>query len=640
VDQLNTAAIVAFKMSQDIQRQSVRVGSVVFVTVLFLRIFVLGRLSASPFLLPSGGDMYFYNDWAQRILHGRSSDQLAFYGLPGYAYLLAFLYWIFGYNPFLPGLFQALLDSGTALLVYHIVTLLVPAEERSSAVIVASRVWPLKLVQKRQAVAFVAALGWGLFVPGQAYSAILMPTAWVVFSFWFVVWRVIHKKTALPALECLLLGLLIGITATAVATILFLIPFVLTALYLRRATNRPKQALMGATSLIIGVIAGTSPCWVRNYFIAHDPVILSAHSGINFWIGNNPEANGYPHFPPGLRAGQAAMLEDSIGTAEAAVGRPLKRSEVSAYWSNQVKNYIAQHPVAWSRLLLLKLRNVWSAFQYDDLSIVTSLRESGTILPGPYFGVIAALAFPGIVLLWCTSVAARWMVAAILLHVAALLITFVTERYRLAIVPGLLSFAAAGLFIFWRSLIGAQPARVAVYLLLLAAATIFTSWPQRNPALWALDAYNSGWQALEAGNLSGAEKKLLLARAYVPTNAETNFALGNLKLAQGEQDSANSLYLTTLQLDQNHRGALNNLGVMALNSCNYDFAENWFRRAEQLDPRNPKTHFLLATTLFAKGNYDDAQAEIAAAIALAPDQTEFKDLRNKIAKSKRPSMTN
>ena len=64
--------------------------------------------------------------------------------------------------------------------------------------------------------------------------------------------------------------------------------------------------------LLVGVGIGTAPCWVHNYVVTRDPVLLSAHSGINFWIGNNPSANGYPRFPPGLHAGQAAMLQDSI----------------------------------------------------------------------------------------------------------------------------------------------------------------------------------------------------------------------------------------------------------------------------------------------------------------------------------------
>ena len=64
--------------------------------------------------------MYFYNDWALRILHGQWTDHLAFYGLPLYAYLLAGIYKICGYTPFVPGVIQAALDAGTAVLIFRI----------------------------------------------------------------------------------------------------------------------------------------------------------------------------------------------------------------------------------------------------------------------------------------------------------------------------------------------------------------------------------------------------------------------------------------------------------------------------------------------------------------------------------------
>src|SRR5207248_6189654 len=191
--------------------------------------------------------------------------------------------------------------------------------------------------------------------------------------------------------------------------------------------NRGIRTLAARSALLLGgLVLGTSPCWIHNYVIARDPVFLSAHSGINFWIGNNPEANGYPRFPPGLRAGQAAMLEDSINAAESAAGRPLKRSEVSAYWSDKAGNYIAHHPNDWLKLLLIKLRNFWSAFQYDDLSIITSLRQEHIILPGLYFGIVAAFALPGILLAWRISILSRSVTAAIFLHITAHLPDFVT----------------------------------------------------------------------------------------------------------------------------------------------------------------------------------------------------------------------
>src|SRR5712691_6783479 len=373
-------------------RFSFGVGHLIFLGVFVLRLWVLLQLTHSALLLPTRGDMHFYNDWARDILYGQSTQPLAFYGLPGYAYLLAFLYKLFGENPFVPGLLQASVDAGVAVLIYQICL----------RVFVSVRSTSLTGNLSPRLIGLFAAFGWALFVPAQAYSVVLMPTAWFVLVFWFVVWRVVRRDNGPSAKECFLLALLIGITATAVATIVAVVPLILAALFLRlKKENALWRALTARCALLsAGLALGTSPCWIHNYFIAKDPVVLSAHSGINFWIGNNPESTGYPRFPPGLRAGQAAMLQDSITQAEAAAGHSLKHAEVSRYWSAKAKMFIADHFSDWVKLIGLKLRNFWNAFQYDDLSIITILREQGVIFPGLYFGAVAALAIPGIFFAW------------------------------------------------------------------------------------------------------------------------------------------------------------------------------------------------------------------------------------------------
>jgi Tfp pilus assembly protein PilF len=589
----------------------------VFAGVLLIRVAVLARLTISPYLLPARGDMHFYDDWAQRILSGQLTDHLAFYGLPGYAYLLAALYKLAGYGPFVPALLQALLDAGTAMLIYKVSVGIFPGTTKRQA----------------QIAGLVAAAGWAFFVPAQTYAAILMPTAWVVFIFWLIVWRIISRKNAPTGWEALILGLLVGLTATAFATILFLIPLLIGAIVLKPAISTHSQfgtRISALVLLFLGAAAGTSPCWVHNCLIARDRVFLSAHSGINFWIGNNPSANGYPRFPPGLRAGQAAMLQDSIDAAESAAGHSLKRGEVSHYWSAKARDYIERYPAAWLRLLGLKLRTFWSAFQYDDLSIITILREQGVTFPGIYFGLVAAFALPAMVLGWKTARAGRWVTSAIALQMLALLPVFTTERYRLPVVPGLLVFAAFGLVMFFNNMAAAKFRPALSYIVLLAISAVFISWPQRDPSLWALDAYNSGWQALESNNLALAEKKLAVAYAYVPDNSETLFALGNLRLAQQKTDDALAYYWAVLSIDPKHKGALNNLGVIALDARDYANAESWFRRAAQIDPANAKTHFLLAKTFLGKGNREAAQAEIDAALRLKPDQPEFRTLSEQI----------
>ncbi len=351
---------------------------------------------------------------------------------------------------------------------------------------------------------------------------------------------------------------------------------------------------------------------------------------MNFWIGNNPDANGYPHFPPGLRAGQKAMLADSITGAETAAGRPLKRSEVSAYWSAKAKAYIREHPGAWLRLLWTKTANFWNAFQYDDLSIVTSLREQGVTFPGIGFGLVAALALPGLVLAVFLVPASRWILAAVLLHMASLLSVFVTERYRLAAVPGLLLFASFGLWQFWRYCATSQYRPATLYAVVLASATWAVSVRRGDAELWALDPYNSGLHALEANQLDVAERKLTLAHAYAPRNAEANFALGNLRLARGDRKRAAICYEETLALDDRHKGALNNLGVLALESGQADRAAQFFERALTIDSGDAKSHYLLARASLDAGNVPRARAEVEKAIELQADQPEFLEFRQRV----------
>src|SRR6266446_8332415 len=149
----------------------------IFAFVFLVRMIALARLSSSPLLLPGSGDMHFYDEWARQILHGRLTDGFAFYGLPLYAYLLAFLYKLFGYSPFVPGFLQACLDAGTATLLYKISIRIFQAPDEPGSVDSRARV-----------IGLLAAAGWAFFVPAQAYSVTLMPTVWGVFVFWLLVW--------------------------------------------------------------------------------------------------------------------------------------------------------------------------------------------------------------------------------------------------------------------------------------------------------------------------------------------------------------------------------------------------------------------------------------------------------------------
>jgi tetratricopeptide (TPR) repeat protein len=590
----------------------------IFLIVFIARLFALIRLSTSPYFLPEGSDMRFYSDWALRIAGGDWTDGRAFYGLPGYPFLLAGIYKIAGYNPFLVGLLQAVTEGFVGVLIYRI----------AAAVF---------LTLETNAVGWIAAIGWAVFQPAQAFSIILMPTTWLVLGFWAVVYRVMQCKREWSAWNPWLgVGLVIGVVAMLIATIMLLIPLVIAAVWFATGSTRPLAQRVtrfaAATALLyVGLLTGTAPCWAHNYFIAKEPVFLSAHSGVNFYLGNNPIANGYPRIPPGLRAGQEGMLKDSISMAEAATGRKMQRSEVSQYWSEKAGRFIREHPTEWLRLMAVKFRNFWSAFQYDDLSVVNLLAGDGVLLPGIRFGLIAALGIPGMILAVRNHRRSWWIVAAVFLHLAALMPVFITERYRLAVVPGLLIFAALGVVECWKFLAQALWTRAAGYAALACAATLFVGWPHHDKSLWALDFYELGIKATEAHDFHRAQKNLELAYAYVPENSEINFALGNLWLENGDRTRSKAFYRRAIEINPRHASAWNNLGVLAMQEHRLQLAEKFFTNSILSEPDSAKTYYLLAKTKLELGELPDAKQCIDRAVRLRPQQKEFLALQQEIA---------
>src|SRR5256885_16779308 len=235
-------------------RLSVGPSHLIFLGVFLLRLGAVLRLTHSSLLLPSRGDMHFYNDWAKDILHGQFNQHLAFYGLPGYAYLLAFLYKFFGETPFVPSFLQAGIEAGVAVLIYQICFRVLDS--------VASR-----LFVNTRLVGLFAALGWAFFAPAQAYSVVLMPTTWFVFVFWFVVWRIVRRTGAPGVAECFLLALLIGLTATAVCTRLGGLPPIFPAFF---KTEPPLSCQPIASGFLFfsRPPLATLPRWGSHFFIA------------------------------------------------------------------------------------------------------------------------------------------------------------------------------------------------------------------------------------------------------------------------------------------------------------------------------------------------------------------------------------
>lgn len=413
-----------------------------------------------------------------------------------------------------------------------------------------------------------------------------------------------------------------------VATVLALVPLAAgTALF---STMNWSKRLAALPLLLLGVFIGSSPCWFYNRIIASEPVFLSAHSGLNMYVGNNPLANGYPRLPRELGATQAGMLRDSILVAEKSAGRPLTYAEVSDYWATKAREWIHSNRMAWAVLVLKKVANFWNAFEYDDLSALTIFRENRILIPCVAFGTLAMFGLPGLLLALVSGGRAAHLTAwGVLSHMVVLLPVFITERYRLPAAPGL--FVLSAYFLAWLFVYMKKRAwrRIAVGIVLLTASALLVFQP-RDPALTRHDLYNSGRAALAAGQLELAEEKLLRAAEANPDNAEIQFSIGNLRLEQGDRYQAKLFYRKTLELDPGHDRAWNNLAVLALEDNHLDLALHFISQAIKLFPEDAKSHYIQARILQKFERWEEAKVAAARALEYEPNQTTFQKLLHEL----------
>ncbi|HEX8371719.1 MAG TPA: tetratricopeptide repeat protein [Chthoniobacterales bacterium] len=588
-----------------------------FIVAFCIRLLVIANLYGGSFSAADQGDMQFYSLWAQRILSGHWTNQAAFYGLPGYAFLLAGIYKFFGTSTLAAGVLQALAEACVAVLIGLVANLILRKRGHAHAPRFAS---------------VAAGLSYALYQPAQAYSGILMPTCWLVVFFWWLVWWCARdREKKISILNAGAVGLGIGVMATTVATILFIIPLAIAALW--QKSHRPLRAI---TLLLAGVLLGCSPVILHNRLIAHDSVLLSAHGGLNFFLGNNQEANGYLTIPPGMRANQAHMLDDSIAIARAALGTPpgekIPLSAVSSYWSAKANTYIRENPLAWLRLLGQKVINFWNAYQYDDLSVIDAFAQEGITTPGLRFGIVAALGLAGMVAaLASKNIPARWVIAAVLLHMTALLPVFITERYRMAAVPGLLILGTYFLVQLWDNAASSRWKPVLLQTTTVLAAVAFVTMPVPNQGAWALDAYNNGLRHLAARDWPKATSDLQLAWRYAPESEHTNLAVGNLYLGQGDLPRAAAFYQRSLRINPKNASALNNLGNIAFTQNSPAEAIRFFSEALTVAPNHLAAIYQLALAYRANHQLPEARAIIEKALTLHPERKELLDLRSELA---------
>ena len=113
--------------------------------------------------------------------------------------------------------------------------------------------------------------------------------------------------------------------------------------------------------LIAGALVALTPALLRNGLVANTWTPFAGHAGLNFFIGNNPQADGTYSLVEGVTPNIAGQREDARRAAEEALGRPLDDAAVSAYFYSRGWSWIREAPSRAFALFARKLHYTLSA---------------------------------------------------------------------------------------------------------------------------------------------------------------------------------------------------------------------------------------------------------------------------------------
>ena len=243
----------------------------------------------------------------------------------------------------------------------------------------------------------------------------------------------------------LVVGAVWGLGMTARPNTLLLAPALALAAWWQNRRLGPGtwRSLAAAAALLVTGLVVTAPFTIRNWVVASDPVFLQDKGGLNFYVGNGPNANGAFMVPPELGSARNVLEQVQAFTriAEDEEGKKLKPSAVDRHWYKKTFSHMADQPVAWLRLMLEKNWLFWSARElpnnYDYQ--FTRLHNRALGLPLVQFLIVAPFALLGTLFMLFGRRREEQLIALFnLILVGAVVLFFVLSRYRLPVIPGLL----------------------------------------------------------------------------------------------------------------------------------------------------------------------------------------------------------
>jgi len=634
----------------------------IFAVAFTVRLIHIWQLKSTPFFDTLLGDANGYDKWAARLASGDWIGSEVFYQAPLYPYFLGGVYAIVGRDLLVARIIQALVGSASAVLLGLACT---------------------RLFSKR--VGLVAGLALALWAPAIFFDSLLQKAVLDMFFMCLALWLIAGIEQASMgrwfALGCAMAALTLTRENALLLIIVLALWIVLRRFYVRstevlRTTappivERPQNTRRTSVEQLLAFVAGLAivflPVVARNYSVDGGFYLTTSQFGSNFYIGNNPNADGtYASIRFGRGAPEFERL-DAKEVAEESVGHALSPSEVSSFWAGRAFDYITSQPVSWLKLTGRKILLLFNHTEMLDTEAQESYAEFSTPLRVlgwvGHFGILMPLAIAGMIATWPDRRRLSIFYALALAYAASVVMFFVFARYRYPLVPYLIVFASA---LFASPFDSKQRSLRALFLahgwrswqpVVVLAVAIFANWPVLSSTLMmSITENNLGTALVEKGRYDEAiahhERSITLRPDYAPGYnnlgaalraagrldeavarykqalelkpdfASASYNLANAQLEQGKAGDSVESFRRSLQANPNSVEAHNNLGIALANRGDRAAAIAEFRAALATDDRSVHAHRNLGNMLIDAGQRAEGLAHLERAAALAPSEPE------------------
>jgi 4-amino-4-deoxy-L-arabinose transferase-like glycosyltransferase len=428
----------------------------VFALALCARLIHIWAISKSPFFDQLLVDSVDFDARAMAFMQGRWLEAGAFFQAPLYPLFLALIYKVFGHSLLAVRLVQAVLGSGTALLVY--------------------------LVGRRccgRSVGLVAGLIASLYSMAIHFDAEILRPPLVLFLAVLGLYLLLSAAAKDGLRGWAAAGFILGLASIARPTLLVFLPLAGLWVYFghgQKGTPGVRNSVPRAAATALFLCCSLVPVGTVtsiNYARSGQFVLISYNGGINFYIGNNPDYEATVAIRPGIRW--------DLLTSEPAADRRTDPSGWSRYYYDKAFHYIESDPEGYAGLVLKKLVLFWNGHEIERNVDFSHVAEYSPFMAHRLvsFVWVAPLALVGMVMAWRKKAPMGLLALYFLSQMAATVAFFVCARYRMIAMPALWVFAAyAGVVL--TTTLKRGPITALPYLALVAAAAVGVNYNAYN----------------------------------------------------------------------------------------------------------------------------------------------------------------